>query len=134
MSFATYPSLAGRGVLITGGGSGIGASLVRHFVEQDANVAFLDIAEEASSALVSELEAEFSRPPSFFPCDITDHDALMTGIGLAKEAVGPVRVLVNNAGNDDRHNFQDVTPDYWDERMAVLIKHQFSLLKRCTKK
>lgn len=125
MSFATYPSLAGRGVLISGGGSGIGASLVRHFVEQGANVAFVDIAEEASRALVGELNNEFSRAPWFFPCDMTDHDALVTAIERAKQHIGPIRVLVNNAGNDDRHNFRDVTPDYWDERMAVLIKHQF---------
>ena len=125
MNFATYPSLAKRGVLITGGGSGIGASLVEHFVEQGANVVFLDFAEEPSRELVGQLGDKYGREPAYIPCDVTDHESLLSSIELAKHNVGPIRVLVNNAGNDDRHHFQDVTPDYWDERMAVLIKHQF---------
>ena len=129
MSFATYPSLAGRGVLITGGGSGIGASLVRHFAEQKAEVAFLDIAEKSSRALVEELGIELARAPLFISCDVTDHAALTNSINRASELVGPIRVLVNNAGNDDRHHFKEVTPEYWDERMAVLIKHQFFAAK-----
>ena len=125
MRFATYPSLAERGVLITGGGSGIGASLVEHFVEQGANVAFLDIAEESSRDLIGALGEKYGRTPAYIPCDVTDQASLLSSIAFAKQKVGAIRVLVNNAGNDDRHHFQDVTPTYWDERMAVLIKHQF---------
>ena len=125
MSFAIYPSLAGRTVLITGGGSGIGASLVEHFLKQDARVTFLDIDEDASRQLLESLRAKYGRAPLFVACDVTDNDRLQQSMEEVRQALGPVSVLVNNAGNDDRHNFEDVTPEYWDQRMAVLVKHQF---------
>lgn len=125
MSFAIYPSLVGRTVLVTGGGAGIGASLVEHFLEQDARISFLDIDEDASRQLLESLSEKYRRAPLFVACDVTDIDRLQQSMEEARHALGPISVLVNNAGNDDRHNFEDVTPEYWDQRMAVLVKHQF---------
>ncbi len=124
-NFATYPSLKNRSVFITGGGSGIGASLVRHFCDQACRVAFVDIAEAASRALVEEIAGCGHSAPLFLPCDLKDIDALRQAIDRAAEEHGPVTVLLNNAGNDDRHRSEDVTPAYWDDRMGVNLKHQF---------
>ena len=118
---AIYPDLEGQGVLVTGGASGIGAEIVRHFVAQKAKVAFLDIAEEAGRRLVEEL----SGPAHFARADLTDILATQAAIAACAEAVGPIRVLVNNAAHDQRHANAEVTPAYWDERMAVNLKHQF---------
>ncbi|MBM3647647.1 MAG: SDR family oxidoreductase [Alphaproteobacteria bacterium] len=123
--FARYPSLVDRPVLITGGGSGIGAGLVEHFADQGARVAFVDIAEQPSRALVEGLRDRARRVPRFAPCDLTDIAALRAAVADLSEATGPFQVLVNNAGNDDRHPFADVTPEYWDGRMAVNLRHQF---------
>ncbi len=121
---ATYPSLKGKTVVITGGGSGIGESLTRHFAHQGCKVGFLDIAEEASRALETELSnAGFTV--SYLNCDITDTNALQSAIGEIRSAFGPIGVLVNNAAHDQRHAFEDITPEYWDERFAINIKHQF---------
>ena len=122
---AIYPSLEGRSVLITGGGSGIGASLVEHFAAQASKVAFVDIAREPSEALVARIEADGHAAPLFLPCDLRDIDALRTAIAKAAEANGPITVLVNNAAHDERHAIEDVTPEYWDERMAINLRHQF---------
>ncbi len=122
---AIYPSLEGRSVFITGGGSGIGASIVRHFAEQGSKVAFVDIASEPSEALVSEIAASGRSGPLFLPCDLRDIDALRAAIASAAEVNGPIGVLVNNAAHDERHAIDNVTPDYWDERMAVNLRHQF---------
>jgi NAD(P)-dependent dehydrogenase (short-subunit alcohol dehydrogenase family) len=127
--YANYPSLENRTVLITGGGSGIGASLVEHFVEQNARVAFVDIADEPSNALVAKLGARCATAPLFVQCDVTDPVALEAAIVKVADALGPITVLVNNAGNDDRHEFQSVTSEYWDQRMEVLVKHQFFAAK-----
>jgi NAD(P)-dependent dehydrogenase (short-subunit alcohol dehydrogenase family) len=124
-SFAIYSSLVDRPVLITGGGSGIGASFVEQFALQGARVAFVDVAEEVSHELVEALAARCSHPPLFLPCDITDIAALQSAIARITEQIGAPRVLVNNAGSDDRHAFAEVTPEYWDQRMAVNLKHQF---------
>ena len=123
--FARYPDLENKSVMITGGASGIGASLVEHFVEQNAKVAFLDIAAEQAIALVDNLSSRYPNPPLFFKCDLTDITELKNSIANIFNKLGPLSVLVNNAGNDDRHEFQDVTPSYWDQRMAVNLKHQF---------
>ena len=121
---ATYPSLKDKTVIVTGGGSGIGASIVEHFARQGAKVGFLDIAEEPSAALEKELRDE-GASLCFQRCDVTDSNALQSTIrGLADE-LGPVGVLVNNAAHDQRHRFEDVTPAYWDDRIGVNIKHQF---------
>ncbi|MEM1318066.1 MAG: SDR family oxidoreductase [Pseudomonadota bacterium] len=121
MSIATYPSLKGRTVLITGGGSGIGEQIVRRFAEQGSRVGFLDIAEEPSKALAAELGDNVI----FQHCDITDIDALRASIATVADHFGPITVLVNNAAHDERHKLEDVTPEYWDGRIAVNLKHQF---------
>ncbi len=121
-SAARYPDLAGRTVLVTGGGSGIGAAFVTAFAGQDCKVAFLDIAEAPSRALVAGLDATRVR---FLQCDIRDIGALQRAIAEAAAVLGPISVLVNNAARDDRHRMEDVTPAYWDENLAVNLRHQF---------
>lgn len=123
--FAKYPSLVGRSVFITGGGSGIGESLVRHFCAQGAHVAFVDIAEEPSKQLCDDIESQGHKRPLFIPCDLRDIDALKQAVAQANETNGPIQVLCNNAGSDDRHQTEDVTVAYWDDRMAVNLRHQF---------
>lgn len=122
---ANYPSLKGRSVFITGGGSGIGESLVEHFSAQGSRVAFIDMADEPSRKLVSRIEARGNPAPLFIKGDLRDIEALRGAIAKASERNGPIAVLCNNAGNDDRHRSEDVTVDYWDDRMAVNVRHQF---------
>ncbi|UAK26146.1 SDR family NAD(P)-dependent oxidoreductase [Sphingomonas nostoxanthinifaciens] len=123
---ASYPSLVGRAVLITGGGSGIGEGLVEAFVAQGARVAFVDIARDASEALVARLGEGAAHKPVFFPCDLTDIAALkQTVADVATALGGSIEVLVNNAANDDRHTVDEVTPEYWEDRMAVNLRHLF---------
>jgi NAD(P)-dependent dehydrogenase (short-subunit alcohol dehydrogenase family) len=121
--FATYPSLRGRSVLISGGATGIGAALVEHFAAQGSRVAFLDIDGAAGERLASRLGAGVR----FIACDVRDTAALTRAAATAAAAHGPVTVLVNNAARDDRHTIESVTPDFWDERMAVNLRHQFFL-------
>jgi len=123
--FAQYPSLRDRVVFITGGASGIGAAEVEHFATQGARVAFVDVADPPARALAERLRAEGHPEPFYQSCDITDTAALRHAIAAAAARLGPVTVLVNNAANDQRHRWEDVTPEYWDERMAVNLKHQF---------
>jgi D-xylose 1-dehydrogenase len=123
--YATYPSLRGRSVFITGGGSGIGAALVAHFAAQGSRVAFVDIQLQASEHLVEEISAEGHPRPLFLACDLRDIAALRAAIAEAAEAHGAITVLVNNAAHDERHAVAEVTPDYWDDRMAVNLRHQF---------
>jgi NAD(P)-dependent dehydrogenase (short-subunit alcohol dehydrogenase family) len=121
---ATYPSLASRVVFVTGGGSGIGASIVEAFARQKSKVAFVDVDEQASALVqsaLSRVDAEFY----FERCDVRDTAALRRAIANARDALGPITVLVNNAARDDRHATEEVTPEYWDERFAVNLKHQF---------
>jgi len=124
-NYAIYPSLKDRAVFVTGGGSGIGASIVEHFCAQGSKVAFVDIAREASEALVKVIAGKGLPAPLFIACDITDIPALQEAIGEAKRKLGPIRVLVNNAAHDQRHAIDTVTPEYWDDRYAVNLKHQF---------
>ncbi|EFL89771.1 SDR family NAD(P)-dependent oxidoreductase [Ahrensia sp. R2A130] len=121
MNIASYPSLKDRTVVVSGGGSGIGEQIVRRFAEQGSRVGFLDIAKDASEALVSELGDNVM----FQQCDVTDIDALRASLANIADAFGPVTVLVNNAAHDERHKLEDVTPEYWDGRIAVNLKHQF---------
>jgi D-xylose 1-dehydrogenase len=124
-NYAIYPSLKDRAVFVTGGGSGIGASIVEHFCAQGSKVAFVDIAREASETLVKTVAGKGLPAPLFIACDITDIPALQKAIAEAKQKLGPIRVLVNNAAHDQRHAIDTVTPEYWDERYAVNLKHQF---------
>lgn len=121
---AVYPSLAGRKVIVSGGASGIGEGIVEGFVRQGAAVAYIDVLESEGEALARRL-ADASIAPIFTNCDITDTDRYMHEIGGLIERLGGCDVLVNNAANDDRHALEDVTPAYWDERIAVNLKHQF---------
>lgn len=123
--WARYPSLKDRVVFVTGGASGIGESIVAHFCRQDARVAFVDIDVNAGNTLQASLVAQTGNAPHFQRCDLTDIDALRAAIEAVRREVGEVQVLVNNAANDDRHSIESVTPDYWDERMAVNLRHQF---------
>ena len=119
---ATYPSLAGRVVFVSGGGSGIGADIVAQFAAQGSRVAFCDIAEEPSRALAARLAPAGVR---FDPCDVRDVAALRAVLAAVESDWGPVGVLVNNAARDDRHALEEVTPEYWDERLAVNLRHHF---------
>ncbi|HEX7858657.1 MAG TPA: SDR family oxidoreductase [Sphingobium sp.] len=121
---AIYPSLAGKRVFISGGGSGIGEGLVEGFVAQGARVAFCDIAVEASHALVARLSGA-TVPPVFYPCDLRDLTAVQAMMAAVESDLGGIDIVLNNAANDDRHVVAEVTPDYWDERMAVNLRHQF---------
>jgi NAD(P)-dependent dehydrogenase (short-subunit alcohol dehydrogenase family) len=122
---AIFPSLKDKSVFITGGGSGIGESLVEHFCRQGAQVSFVDIATKPARALVERIAMSGHTAPTFVECDLRDIDALRNAIADCARKLGPIRVLVNNAGNDDRHKSEDVSVEYWDERMQVNLRHQF---------
>jgi NAD(P)-dependent dehydrogenase (short-subunit alcohol dehydrogenase family) len=121
---ASYPSLAGKRVLVTGGGSGIGAGIVEGFVRQGADVIFFDIAEADSLALIDDL-AGAGPVPAFRQVDLTDIAALKAAIESVIADGGPFDVLVNNAASDDRHTIEQVDEAYWDNRMAVNLRHLF---------
>ncbi len=117
--FATYPSLKNESVIVTGGATGIGASIVSHFADQGARVSFLDIDSQAGEALAT------ATGTRFFNCDLRDIEALRTAIAQIESDLGAPLALVNNAARDDRHAIEDVTPEFWDERMATNLRHQF---------
>lgn len=123
MQGAIYPSLKDRTVLVTGGGSGIGEAIVRQFVGQGSRVGFIDIDVRASDQLLADLPAD--AKVHFEPADLRDIAALRRAVAGVREALGPITILVNNAARDDRHTIAEVTPEYWDERIAVNLKHQF---------
>lgn len=122
---ARYTSLDQQVVFITGGGSGIGASLTRAFHHQGARVVFVDINDAASEALVAELHAETGEAPRYYHCDIRDVVSLQRVIAETGHIVGPIYTLVNNAASDDRHRWQDVDVAYWDERMSLNLRPMF---------
>jgi NAD(P)-dependent dehydrogenase (short-subunit alcohol dehydrogenase family) len=125
---AIYPSLTGKRVIVSGGGSGIGEAMVEAFARQGAAVGFVDIQEPQSEQLIARL-ADAEIAPVFLPCDITDCTDYGHKINSLMDILGGCDVLVNNAASDDRHSLDDVTPAYWDERMAVNLKHQFFAAK-----
>jgi NAD(P)-dependent dehydrogenase (short-subunit alcohol dehydrogenase family) len=123
--FAVYPSLRDQLVLITGGATGIGASLVEHFASQGSQVAFLDIDHKSAEQLVAVLASSCTYAPAFLPCDLGDIAKLRAAIAEIEARHGTIRVLVNNAGNDARHSIDEVTPEYWDRTIAVNLRHQY---------
>jgi NAD(P)-dependent dehydrogenase (short-subunit alcohol dehydrogenase family) len=125
MVYATYPSLRDRVVLVTGGASGIGASIVEHFCGQGSRVAFLDIDCAAAERLQATIGATGCERPLFRECDLRDIPALRAAVTEVRRRLGPVQVLINNAAHDERHALDTVTPEYWDDRLAVNLRHQF---------
>lgn len=123
-AYARYPSLKGRPVVISGGASGIGASLVREFAGQEAKVGFVDIAREQGQALADELAAT-GATVSFAHCDVTDISDYQAAIAHFAQLHGDALVLLNNAAHDQRHEWSEMTPEYWDNRIAVNLKHAF---------
>lgn len=117
--FATYPSLKDKPVLVTGGASGIGGAAVAAFARNGAKVAFLDMDEEASKATAAATGANYRL------CDLRDIPAMQTAIAELAAMTGPFEALMNNAARDDRHKWQDVTPDYWDDRQNTNLRHMF---------
>lgn len=124
-NFASYPSLRGRVVIVTGGSTGIGRAIVEAFAMQNAQVVFLDIQDEAADQLTKKLASDAATAPVYYHCDLTDSAAAQNTIQAILDRFHTVDVLVNNAGNDTRHKIADVTPAYWDQAMAVNLKHQF---------
>lgn len=122
---ARYPSLVGRAVLITGGGSGIGAHLVEAFADQGARVGFVDLNPTAAQDTASEVERITGNRPAYAVCDLRDIAALRAAIADLRREVGAFSALVNNAGNDDRLPVEEVEPDYWDDRFHINLRHQF---------
>lgn len=119
-----YPSLTGRPVLISGGATGIGEALVRGFAGQGAKIGFVDLAEGEGKMLADELVAA-GGTVAFRQCDVTDIEAYRNAIAEIEALHGPTLALVNNAANDTRHDWQEVTPDYYDGRVAVNLRHAF---------
>lgn len=122
---ASYPTLNGRSVFITGGGTGIGASLTAGFAAQGAKVAFVDIEAEASEMLVGDIKKNHQKDVCFIKCDIRDIAALQNAVVVAAKQNGPIDILINNAANDQRHDISSVTPEFWDDRMAINLRPQF---------
>jgi NAD(P)-dependent dehydrogenase (short-subunit alcohol dehydrogenase family) len=123
-AFGTYPSLKGASVIVTGGASGIGMEIVRAFAGQGSNVGILDFDVEHGRALERELRAA-GGAVRFEPCDLRNIDELRRAVDALAAAHGPPTVLINNAARDDRHRWQEVTPEFFDERMATNLRHMF---------
>jgi NAD(P)-dependent dehydrogenase (short-subunit alcohol dehydrogenase family) len=120
-TFARYPSLKGKTVFVTGGASGIGAEIVKAFAAQGAKVGFVDLDAAGAEALVDATEGTVAWEQA----DLRDIAALQEAFAKLKARLGPAQVLVNNAARDDRHNWREVTPEYWDERQATNLRHMF---------
>jgi NAD(P)-dependent dehydrogenase (short-subunit alcohol dehydrogenase family) len=125
MTDTIYASLRDRPVLVSGGATGIGASIVEHFAAQGSRVAFVDIQEAPARALCDRLEAEGHPRPHFTACDLRDIPAYQATIRAIADHLGGLDVLVNNAAHDERHDWKTVTPEYWEDRMQVNLRHQF---------
>ena len=120
-----YFDLENKRVFVTGGGSGIGASIVEHFCEQGSEVYFVDINVEESEKLVGEMKNKKFREPTFIECDLINIKLLQDTISKILSEKGPINILINNAANDTRHKIDDVTVEYWDERINVNLRHFF---------
>ena len=121
---ASYPSLKNKTVLITGGASGIGASIVENFLQQGSKVAFLDKDKVLGNNLIDQLKQKNFKPV-FKECDLVDIEEMKNKINEIREELGLISILVNNAANDQRHNIDDVTPEFWDDRMNNNLRHYF---------
>ena len=128
-AYASYPSLRNRAVLITGGATGIGASMAAHFARQGARVALLDVQDEVATELIDWLKKDAEFTPIYLHCDLTDIPALQDCANQVIAALGGVDVLVNNAANDERHRIEEVTPEYWDASIAVNLRPQFFMIQ-----
>ncbi len=124
MTFAIYPSLKDRTVFVTGGASGIGEEIVRAFAAQGSRVGFIDLDADRGRALAAALEGE-GATIRFVAADLRDIEALRRAFAALETALGPAYVLVNNAARDDRHAWESVTPEYYDERIATNLRHMF---------
>ena len=122
---AKYFDLENRRVFITGGGSGIGASIVEHFCEQNAEVYFIDINENDSNKLVSECKSKKLSVPNFIKCNLLNIKELQSTISKIISEKGPIEILINNAANDERHKIEDVTEEFWNDRMNINLRHYF---------
>jgi len=120
-----YYDLENKRVFITGGGSGIGASIVEHFCEQKAEVYFIDINEDESNKLISECKNKNFYAPNFIKCDLLNIKELQSTISKIISEKGPIEILINNAANDERHKIEDVTEEFWNDRMNVNLRHYF---------
>ena len=127
--YAVYPSLRARAIVVTGGATGIGASIVSEFASQGARVAFFDIQDEPARQLIDSLTPHVPSPPLYFRCDLKDIPTLQSKVMEAIAALGGVDVLVNNAADDRRHKIEDVTPEFWDASMAVNLRPQFFMIQ-----
>jgi len=125
MTFATYPSLRHRVVLVTGGASGIGEAIVEAFAAQQAKVIFLDLQDAAAELLIQKIQSGGFAAPTYYHCDLTDIPFLQSTMQIILQEFGTVDVLVNNAGNDTRHAIKDVTSESWDRSIAINLKPQF---------
>jgi D-xylose 1-dehydrogenase len=128
-NYGTYPSLRGRVVLVTGGATGIGESIVRQFARQGSRVSFFDVLDDAGHALAEKLSGEGCPKPAYIHCDLADLTALREAVGQVLSSEGTVDVLVNNAANDQRHKIEEVTPEYWDRSLAVNLRPQFFMIQ-----
>ena len=122
---AKYQDLENKRVFITGGGSGIGASIVEHFCEQNSEVYFVDINVKESNKLISDIKNKKFKVPTFIECDLLNIKKLQDIISKIISEKGPIDILINSAANDERHNIDDVTEEYWNERMNINLKHYF---------
>jgi NAD(P)-dependent dehydrogenase (short-subunit alcohol dehydrogenase family) len=125
MPTVKFADLEGASVLITGGGTGIGAALTEGFLRQGAKVAFIDIAEEASETLCDDLGGRLGARPLFLHADLRDIEQLRTAVARAVTEHGSITVLVNNAARDDRHSIEEVTPEFWDNNQAINLRPHF---------
>ena len=131
MDYTRYASLRGRAVYISGGSSGIGAELVRAFAAQGSIVAFCSNEADDAHAVIEQVVAAGHAAPFFAECDVRDTTSYQAALRATIERAGPIRVLVNNAGRDDRHAMEDVTSELWDDRLALNLKHYFFAIQAC---
>ena len=123
MSFTLYPSLQGKVVFVSGGSSGIGAELVKAFAAQGAHVTFCGTQQGGGAALIEQIAAAGHPAPYYEACDVRDIAALQSLLERIQTRFGPIQVLVNNAGRDDRHSLDELTPDYWDNCQNLNLRH-----------